>query len=55
MINLIPKQTPEKIEKIQKAFIWINLTPKIKPVTLHNSFENNGPKTIDVNIKVISL
>ena len=52
---MIPKQPPEEIERIQKAFIWINLTPKLKPATLHNSFEDNGPKIIDVNIKVISL
>ena len=39
LITSVSKQLIEEIQRIQKAFIWNNLTPKIKHETLFNSFE----------------
>ena len=39
----------------QKAFIWNNLTPKIKHETYCNSFEEGGLKNVDINSKVASV
>ena len=43
------------IQKIQKAFIWNNLTPKIKHETLCNYFEEGKFKIVDINSKIASL
>ena len=43
------------MQKIQKVFIWNNLTTKIKHETLCNSFEDGGLENIDINSKVASL
>ena len=43
------------MQRIQKAFIWNNLTPKIKHETLRNSFEEGGLKNVDINSKIASL
>ena len=43
------------MQKIQKVFIWNNLTTKIKHETLCNSFADGGLKNIDINSKVASL
>ena len=43
------------MQKIQKAFIWNNLSPKIKHETPCNSFEEGGFKNVDINSKIASL
>ena len=45
----------EKVQRIQKAFIWNKLTPKIKHETLYNSFKEGGLKNVDINSKIASL
>ena len=55
LITSFSEQLIEEIQKIQKAFIWNNLTPKIKDETLCNSFEEGGLKNIDINSKIASL
>ena len=55
LISSFSKQLIEEIQKIQKAFIWNNLTPKIKHETLCNSFEEGGLKYVDINSKIASL
>ena len=54
LITSFSKQLIEEIQRIQKAFIWNNLTPKIKQ-TLGNSFEEGGLKNVDINSKIASL
>ena len=39
LITSFSKQLIEGMQRIQKAFIWNNLTPKIKHETLCNSFK----------------
>ena len=55
LINSFSKQLIEEIQRIQKAFIWNNLTSKIKHETLCNSFEEGGLKNVDINSKIASL
>ena len=43
------------MQKIQKAFIWNNLSPKIKHEIPSNSFEEGGFKNVDINSKIASL
>ena len=54
-LTLIPsfsKQVIEEIQKIEKAIIWNNLTPKIKHENLCNSFEEGDLKNVDINLKL---
>ena len=44
LITSFSKQLIEETQKIQKAFIWNNLTPKIKHETLRNSFEKSSER-----------
>ena len=55
LINSFSKQLIEEIQRIQKAFIWNNLTSKVKHETLCNSFEEGGTKNVDINSKIASL
>ena len=55
LITSFSKQLIEEIQRIQKATIWNNLTPKIKHETLCNSFEEDGLKNVDINSKIASL
>ena len=48
LITSFSKQLFQEIQRIQKAFIWNNLTPKIKHETWCNSFEKGGLKNIDI-------
>ena len=49
------KHLIEEMQKIQKGFIWNNLTPKIKHETRCNSFEEVVLKTVDINSNIESL
>ena len=55
LITSFSKQLIDEIQRIPKAFIWNNLTPKIKHETLRNSFEVGGLKNFDINSKIASL
>ena len=55
LITSFSKQLIEGIQKIQKPFIWNNLTPKIKHEIFCNSFEEGDLKNVDVNSKIASL
>ena len=37
-----------ELEKIQKAFLWKNSTPKIKHETLFNDFKDGVLKNVDI-------
>ena len=55
LITSFSEQLIEGIQKIQKAFIWNNLTPKIKHEIFCNSFEEGDLKNVDINSKIASL
>ena len=43
-IATVPKHIINELEKIQKAFLWKNSTPKIKHETLCNGYKAGGLK-----------
>ena len=55
LITSFSKQLIEEMQRIQKAFIWNNLTSKLKHETLCNSFEEGGLKNVDINSKIASF
>ena len=55
VLTTLSKQLIEETRKIQKAFIWKDLTLKIKHEILCNSFEDGSLKYVDVNSKTVSL
>ena len=55
LITSFSEQLIEEMQRIQKVFIWSNLTSKIKNETLSNSSEESGLKNLYVNLKLASL
>ena len=51
----VPKHIINELEKIQKAFLWKNFTPKIKHKTLCNHYKVGGLKNVDIPNKIIAL
>ena len=54
-ITTVPKYVVNELEKIQKAFLWNNSTPKIKHETLCNDYKAGGLKNVDIPRKIIAL
>ena len=54
-ITTVPKHIINELEKIQKAFLWKNSTPKIKHETLCNDYKAGGLKNVDIPNKIIAL
>ena len=54
-IAAVPKHIINKLEKIQKAFLWKNSTPKIKHETLCNDYKAGGLKNVNIPNKIIAL
>ena len=55
MITPVPIHIVNELEKIQKAFLWKNSSPKLKHETLCNDYKVGGLKNIDILNKIISL
>ena len=55
LITHVPRHIANELEKIQKAFLWKNSSPKIKHETLCNDYKGGGLKNIDILNKIISL
>ena len=55
LITSFSEQLIEEIQRVLKAFIWNDLTPKIKHETFCNSFKEGGLENIDINSKIASL
>ena len=55
LITSFSEQLTEEMQRIQKVFIWSNLTSNIKNETLSNSSEGSGLKNLYVNLKLASL
>ena len=54
-IVTVPKHSINELEKIQKAFLWKNYTPKIKHETLCNNYKAAGLKNVDIPNKTLAL
>ena len=48
-----PKHSINELEKIQKAFLWKNATPKIKHEILCNDHKVGGLKNVDIPNKIL--
>ena len=55
LVTSFSKQLTKEIQKIEKAFILNNVTPKVKHETLCSCFEEGGLKNIDINSKIANL
>ena len=55
MITPVPRHIVNELERIQKAFLWKNSSPKIKHETLCNDYKGGGLKNIDILNKIINL
>ena len=55
VITPVPRHIVNKLERIQKAFLWKNSSPKIKHETLCNDYKGGGLKNIDILNKIIGL
>ena len=55
MITPFERYIVNKLERIQKAFLWKYSSPKIKDETLCNDYKGQDLKNIDILNKIISL
>lgn len=55
LLTNTPNIIIDELEKIQKKFIWNNLTPKVKHETLRMDYKNGGLKNVDIRMKIASL
>ena len=55
MITPVPRHIVNELERIQKAFLWKNSSPKIKHETLCNDYKGECLKNVDILNKTISL
>ena len=51
----VPRHIVNELEKIQKAFLWKNSSPKVKHETLYNDYKSGDLKNINILNKIISL
>ena len=54
MITPVPRHIVNELERIQKAFLWKNSSPKIKHETLCNDYKGGGLKNIDIKKSFVS-
>ena len=54
-ITTVPKHIVNELEKIQKAFLWKNSSPKIKHETCYNDYKAGGLKMLIFQTKIIAL
>ena len=55
LIANIPRHIVNELEKIYKAFLWKDSTPKIKHQTLFSDCKRGCLKDIDISNKMITL
>ena len=54
-ITTVPEHIKNELEKVQKAFLWKNPTPKIKHETLCNDYKAEELKSVDIPNKILTL
>ena len=55
LITVIPNHITDEVAKVQKSFIWHDLSPKIKHETLRMEFKSGGLKSVDTSFKFVIL
>ena len=53
--TIIAKNIIEKLNEIQKKFLWSNKKCKTKHGTLCNDYKSGGLKIVDINLKIVLL
>ena len=54
-VKVVPKSITEKLNKLQKSFIWKSKKPKIKHSTLIRGYSEGGLKDVDIKSKIVAL
>ena len=54
-MTTVPKHIINELEKMQKAFLWKNSTPKTKHETLFNDDKAGGLRNVDIPNKIKAL
>ena len=54
-MKVVPKSITEKLDKLQKSFIWKSKKPKIKHSTLIRDYSEGGLKDVDIKSKIVAL
>ena len=55
LLTVVPKNVIFELKEIQNNFLWSNKKSKIKHSMLCNDYKNGGLKTVDIELKIISL
>ena len=55
LLTVIPNHITDEVAKIQKSFIWHDLSPKIKHETLRIDLKTRGLKSVDIRFTFVSL
>ena len=54
-MKTVPKFITEKLDKLQKSFVWKSKKPKIKHSTLIRDYSEGGLKEVDIKSKIVAL
>ena len=54
-MKTIPKFITEKLDKLQKSFVWKSKKSKIKHSTLIRDYSEEGLKEVDIKSKIVAL
>ena len=54
-MKIVQKSITEKLDKLQKSFIWKSKKPKIKHSTLIRDYSEGGLKDVDIKSKIVAL
>ena len=55
LLTVIPNHTIDEVAKIQKYFVWDDLSPKIKHETVRADLKAGGINNIDIRFKFVIL
>ena len=55
LLTVIPNHTIDEVAKIQKYFVWDDLSPKIKHETVRVDLKAGGINNIDIRFKFVIL
>ena len=54
-MKIVPKSITEKLDKLQKSFIWKSKKPEIKHTSLIRDYSEGGLKNVDIKSKIVAL
>ena len=54
-MEIVPKSITEKLDKLQRSFIWKSKKPKVKHSTLTRDYSEGGLKDVDIKSEIVAL